>query len=524
MGTCMTRSRPIPRRAFITGLAGIAGAAAFAPRDAARANGAFEPSVVQPWEIKSLEPREAGHMFRRAGVTETLTAVNPDGTIAPGLARRWGASEDARVWRFELRPGALFHDGTPVDGPAVLRALERLLPRAQYLSAAGITAMETDGAAIVLRTAEPFTQMPAYLSDSSAPILARASFGDAGDVMRLVATGPYKIETADLPRAIKLQRYDGHWSGIPGAARAEFLAVTNGETRSNIAMSGDSHLVFNIPSSSAGRVDAAGRARIDRAIVPRVHILMLNAALPQFADTPVRRALGAAIDRGAIATAIMRNPALAATHYLPPTFKNWIDPNLAPLSYNMMLANRLLDEAGWARGADGIRAKNGKRFTGTLKTFANRPELPVIATNLQAQFRQIGFDLTIKIGDWTDIYEAQKDGSLELGLSSRNVAQVPDPIASIGADFTGTISPGATGATNWRHQPMIDAVASYRQTVDERQLDAARRRIVSILHAELPVIPIVWYDQIVAVRRDVAGFVNDPFEQNFHMDRLRPGA
>ncbi len=47
---------------------------------------------------------------------------------------------------------------------------------------------------------------------------------------------------------------------------------------------------------------------------------------------------------------------------------------------------------------------------------------------------------------------------------------------------------------------------------------------MSILHSELPVIPIVWYDQIVAVRRDIAGFVNDPFEQNFHLDRMRRGA
>ncbi|MGQ0675638.1 MAG: ABC transporter substrate-binding protein [Rhodospirillales bacterium] len=515
-------SRPaIHRRTFIVGLAGAGVAASFAQRVAAQTNTALELNVVQAWEIKSLAPIESGFVFNRAGVTETLAVTEPDGTVVPHLATRWSASEDMRIWRFELREGARFHDGTPVDAQAAAASLRRLIPRSQYAANAGIVAVEADGRTLVVKTAAPFSLLPAYLGDRTAPILGPASFDARGDIVRMVATGPFKIETMDLPRSVQMSRNDAYWGAKPLAARVTYQAVPNGETRSNIAIAGDADIVFNIPNPSVTRVAAAGRMQVNRVIIPRTHMLMPNVAQPQFADARVRRALSAAIDRSAIAATIMRNPALAATYYVPPTLKSWQQPDVAPLVHDVAFANRLLDETGWQRGADGIRAKDGKRFAGTVKTFSNRPELPVIATALQAQFRQVGFDLAVKVGDWTEIYEAQKDGSLELGLSSRNTVTISDPVVTIAADFTkDQPAAGGAGQTNWKNQAIRDAVAAYTQTTDQQRLGALRKQIVTILQDELPVIPVCWYDQIVAVRSDVAGFVNDPFDQRDFLERI----
>lgn len=228
-----------------------------------------------------------------------------------------------RVWRFDLREGVKFHDGMPVDAEAAAAALRRLVPRSQYAVNAGITAFEADGQTLVVKTAAPFSLLPAYLCDRTVPTLARASLDEKDQVVRLVATGPFKLKGTELPRSVQMTHNDAFWGAKAFAAKMTYQVVPNGQTRSNIAIAGDADIVFNVPNPSVAPVSAGGRMRIDRAIIPRTHFLMPNVAQVRFADARVRRALSAAIDRNAIAATILCNPAVAATHHMPPTPKDW---------------------------------------------------------------------------------------------------------------------------------------------------------------------------------------------------------
>lgn len=511
-------SIPIHRRALLSGA--LAGAATLTLRPgAAKAAGPAELRVAQPWEFKTLELGEAGFTFSRAGVTETLVASLPDGRIAPGLAQSWSVSDDGLQWRFRLRD-AVFHDGTRLDAAAAKASFERLLPQSLYLKRAGIAAVQADGQDLVLKLDKPFGPLLSYLVDNSAALLAPSAFDAAGRVTALIGTGPFKIASAELPRSLSLVRHDSYWGEKARVAAVRYDAVTNGDTRTNIAIANDADVVFNLAAQGVARAASAGM-RIERVIIPRTHILMLNCAKPQFAEAVLRRALSMALDRDGIAAGIMRNKALAATQYLPPTLAEWHFADLAPLRQDVAAANALLDGAGWARGADGIRAKGGVRFAGTVRTFPNRPELPVIATAMQAQLRAIGFDLAISVGEAQAIFEAQKDGSLELGLSSRNTVFVPDPIGSIALDYASDIvAPGSTGTTGWRHDGLRQEVARYLAEADDKRRATARRAIAGIIHEELPIIPLTWYDQIVAVHPRVSGFVTDPLEQRYFLDRV----
>lgn len=508
----------ISRRALL--VAGIAAAGSLAARpslgQSARAD---ELRIAQPWEFRTLRLAEAGFSYARAGVTETLVSTAVDGRIRPGLAESWAVSDDGLAWRFRLRP-AQFHDGTPLTAAAAKAALERLLPQSLYLKRVGIAAIEAEGADLTLKLARPFGPLLAYLVDNSAAILAPASFDAAGEIKTLIGTGPFRITALDLPRAMTLARHEGYWGEKAKLASVRYDAVANGDTRSNIAAANDADLVFNITAPSVARV-AAGGMTIERVVIPRVHNLMLNCAKPQFAEVAVRQALNMAIDRQGIAASIMRNPALAATQYVPPTLPDWQVAGKEPYRLDVARANALLDAAGWTRGEGGIRSKGGVRFAGLLRTFPNRPELPVIATALQSQWKAVGFDLSISVSEWQAIYEGQKDGTLDLGLSSRNMVIVPDPISSIALDFTSDVpAPGGSGVTNWKHDGIRRDVAAYLGEADEGRRAALRRAIAGVIHDEVPIIPIVWYDQIVATHPRISGFVNDPLEQRYYLDRI----
>jgi peptide/nickel transport system substrate-binding protein len=201
---------------------------------------------------------------------------------------------------------------------------------------------------------------------------------------------------------------------------------------------------------------------------------------------------------------------------------SWFFDDFEPFAYDPEEANRILDAAGWLRGADGIRAKDGVRFAGTVRTFPQRAYLPVIAEILQDQFADIGYDLTIFVGDSAEITEGQKDGSLDLGLGIRTMMyQVPDPIATLDLDFArDEVPPGAVGSTNWYNRDLRDAVTAYLATSDEAARAPHRRTIARVLHEELPVIPIAWVAENYGVSNRLAAFPIDPVLQNWRLNEI----
>jgi peptide/nickel transport system substrate-binding protein len=477
--------------------------------------------VVEPWEFPTLKLSNAGFVYARSGILETLVAVDIQGRIVPALAESWSISDDGLQWRFRIRPGVTFHDGSPCTEVEIKQSFDRLIPESLYLKRAGIAGIDVAGQELIFRLEKPFGPMLAYLVDYSASIVAPKGFGAGAEIISLIGTGPYRLTRLEAPRAMTLARHDAYWGQKASAPVVQYDVATNGETRGNIAIAGDADLVFNIPTPSVSRVEAASMMVVERPIIPRVHILVLNCGKPQFADVRTRRALNLALDRQAIASGIMRNPALAPTQLMPPTLANWHFPDIAPHRHDLIAANALLDQAGWALGPDGVRAKDGVRFAGTLRTFANRPELPTIAAAMQAQFRRVGFDLTISIGEWTAIVDGQRDGTLDLGLRSRNLTTVPDPIATVALDYTSdTLSPGAVGTMNWRNDELRALVQTYFASSDGAKQAGLRRRIIEIIHAEVPMLPVVWFDQIVAINRRATGFINDPFEQRLRLNEI----
>lgn len=508
------------RRRLLQGSSALAVTTLAAPQvSVAQTTG--ELRVAQPWEFRTLKLVDAGFAYTRAGILETIVAADQDGRIVPALAESWATSDDGRQWRFRIRRGITFHDGSPCTAIQIKASFDRLLEGSLYLKRAGISAIQANGDDLAINLEKPFGPLLAYMVDNSASILAASSFNAAGEVTSLIGTGPYRLARLEAPRAMTLAVHDGYWGKKAKIANVRYDAVTNGETRGNIAIAGDADLVFNIPTPSVGRVEASRLMTVERPTIPRVHMLMLNCGKPQFADIRTRQALNLALDRQAIATGIMRNPSLAATQYMPPILPEWHIKDLPPHRYDVAAANLLLDQAGWARGADGIRSKDGVRFGGAIRTFANRPELPTIAAAMQTQFHQIGFELSISVGEWSAIVEGQRDGTLELGLSSRNLTIVPDPIATVALDYTvDTPSPGAVGTTNWRNDELRTLVSTYFSTSDSAKQPALRRRIIEIIHTEVPLIPVVWYDQIVAINTRVSGFVNDPYEQRLRLNEL----
>lgn len=505
---------PLSRRALLAGSL----AAPFLP-GLARAGAEDDVlHVVAPWEYTSDDPADIGYILTRMGIAETLVQVEPDGRLVGGVAASWTLSQDRLAWRFTLRK-ALFHDGTPVTAEAVAASLKAAFI-GESLSAVPIDRVSVEAGEVVIRTRTPFSPLPAFLCDYAAVILAPSSFGADGKVRRIVATGPYRLVSVDGKTTLESERFDGHWAGRPAIARTRYTAVVNGDTRANIALAGDADLVYTLAPTAIPRIDAAGRMKVRSLTIPRGRALFFDCGLAQFGDVRVRRAISLAVDRDGIARAILRHPDSRATQLLPPILASWYRKDLPALGHDLPAARALLDEAGWRSGADGIRSRDGVRLAAKLLTLANRPELPVMASALQAQLRQIGMEIVIEVGPGNSVPAAIKDGTMQMTLVSRTYVNVPEPVATLIPDFTRERS--NWGSVRWDGRDcMRQLTDAYIASFDDAEKDGLRGRMIRLLADEMPVVPVSWSEHSVAVSGRVTQVAIDPYEARYLVERMK---
>jgi peptide/nickel transport system substrate-binding protein len=474
--------------------------------------------VVAPFEIGGLDPARSGYVFTRMQVAETLVGTDAWGALTPSLAAGWTLSEDRLSWRFALRPGTRFHDGTPVTAEAVADSLRRARAGAGPLSLAPVAEIAAADGAVVLRTTRPFLSLPAFLANSSTLILAPSAYAEGG-VRAITGTGPYRITELLAPQRLDAERFEGWWGGAVAIERVSYLAAGRGETRAALAEAGQAEIVTTLAPETVDRLRRNPRVAVEVLPIPRTRAIKLNAALPAFADVRARRALSLAIDRAGIATALLRSPESAATQLFPPGLAGWHDASLPPLRRDLADARRLLDEAGWRPGADGIRAKDGRAFRFTLRTFSDRPELPAVATAIQAQLREAGIDMQVAVMNSGEIPAGHRDGTLEAALFARNFSLVPDPLGTLVQDFGP--QGGDWGAMGWSDPELSAAIERLGGEADPAAQAALRRRVAAIVQEALPVIPVAWYDLPVALSRRIAGGSVDPLELSYRISGMR---
>ena len=474
--------------------------------------------VAAPWEIGSLDPSKNGFVFSRLEITETLVEADQQGDLVGGLATRWDVSKDQLTWRFKLRPAAKFHDGTAVTAETALRSLERAKANPGVLGNAPIKRMAAEGDTVVVELTKPFAALAAFLAHNSTQILAASSFNADGSVKAVIGSGPYKISSVSPPTKLEAVRFEQFDGKKPAVQAINYLASSRGETRGMLAESAQADLVFTHDPASFERLKQNTKLQFHTLAIPRTIYLKVNAGHPLLKDLAVRQAMSLAIDRSGIASAILREPKAAATQLFPPILAEWNVAAMPALVRDQVKAKQLMLSAGWKPGADGMLSKDGKAFKVVLRTFTDRPELPPMAAAIQAQLKEIGIDVQVAVGNSSEIPAGHKDGTLELGLLARNYALVPDPIGTLLQDFGPT--GGDWGAMGWSSTQVRSALDSLSASADSTKRSALRGSLATVLQAELPVIPIAWYQHTATSSKRLGNVQIDPLERSYRISSM----
>jgi len=238
-------------------------------------------------------------------------------------------------------------------------------------------------------------------------------------------------------------------------------------------------------------------------------MLVFNLERPGLDDINVRKAINMAINRDDLAQKVMSGTGIPAIGPFPPVLP-FGGSELKGYHYDPAGAKRLLDEAGWKRGSDGIRQKGGKKLEYTFLSYKSRPELPVIMEAIQSQLLDIG--IKIEINNVENISEAMKGGDFDAAIYSFSTAPTGDPQYMLETVFlTG-------GDNNFGHysSEKLDALGRKLQsTFDTEERKTIAKEAQQILIDDAAFAFLVYPKIITAVHKDVEGVVITPTEWYF---------
>lgn len=318
------------------------------------------------------------------GMGETLTRVTPEGTVEPWLAEDV-SYVDPLTWRVKLRDNAYFWDGTRVAATDVAESFKvnwSTQIATDFMLSKQTKVHVIDERTLDFTTPEPTGGLPYALAYHQ--LIVHKGHG-------LTMTGAYRPAALYPDRNMVLEHFDGHWRGRAGIDRITVTYIADPGERIAQLKNGEVDLLYGLQPEALSQIGDG--FVVQTAITNRVHYLQFNLARPPLDDAVVREAAALAVDREVLLKDVLGGYGEVAHGFFP---ENAGVRAVAIQTTDVDRARRLLDEAGWVVGGDGVRAKTGKRLAFTLFSFPQRAEMTRLAHALRDQLAEVGFDVTVE--------------------------------------------------------------------------------------------------------------------------------
>lgn len=345
--------------------------------------------IVVAEEVDLLEPCMATQSTIGAvllqNISETLTYldVRGDSELTPKLAESWTQTEDGS-WRFTLRQGVTFSDGSTFDAADVKHSFDRMMSdqivceAARYFGGMEVQANVVDDHTIDF-TADPAQPIMPLLMSLMAIVPSETPLEFTREP---IGTGPYVLSDWTPGQQIVLSARDDYWGDAPAVTSATWLFRSDPAVRAAMVQTGEADI-----APSIAVLDATNPETDFSYLDSETIYILLNDAVEPTSDVRVRQAMNMAIDREAFIGTLLPQDALLATGLYPPSTLGW-NPDVAVTPYDPDGARQLLEEAR----ADGVAVDTPVTL---LARTANFPNIVEVMEALQQMLQDVG--LTVEL-------------------------------------------------------------------------------------------------------------------------------
>ena len=345
-----------------------------------------------------------------------LVGLDGDLQPVPELAESWKVEDDGATYRFKLREGVTWHDGTPFTADDVKFTFEEVLLKLHSRTRASVApALETievvDPLTVVFHFKQPYAPFLQQLDVTEAPIVARHVYEGSDPVenpanLEPVGTGPFTFVSYSPDEEIKLARNESYWA--PGLPKLdEVIMRVMPETGSQVIAleAGEVDWIWGVPGPDEERLDADPEIellRTDRNPGGSncVMTISFNLDRPVLQDLRVRQAIAHAVDRQQFVDRVLFGQGRVAEAPISSGIP-WAHGTSVPLpAFDVAAAAALLEDAGWKAAASGPRTASavaGVEDGTPLKLdFLHFPAFGRYAELLRTQLAEIGVDLQLE--------------------------------------------------------------------------------------------------------------------------------
>ena len=458
-----------------------------------------------------------------------LWHTEPDGSFVPDLAaavptvENGGISADGLQWKVKLRKGVKWHDGTDFTSEDVKFTLELINNKnfraATRLGHGLVQDIKTNGPnEISWKMSKGYSPYLALLSWTfivPKHILASATDPNATAFASApVGTGPFKWSRRVAGQSVTLEANTNYFGDGPYVERVIWSYVP------------DANVLYT--QFKTGQIDYAGyngllahfykeaAALPDRKVLSgsngQIECIVMNFTKPQFADKNVRKALLAGINRKAIIDVVYYGLPQQAESYTIST--SWaFNPNLPKQSFDVAAGSKLLEEAGWKAGSDGVRAKNGVKLEFAVATIAGNPQREQVLQLIQQDWKKMGVAMSIKTMPsavvYGDYYTKSQFDALLLS-STFGTGADPDPTQRFSSTAIPVQGGGGQNFYQYRNAEVDRLLLIGQQTFKRNERKDAYWKIQAAIRDDLAILPICQPTVIEGTKAKLVGLRQNP--------------
>ncbi len=478
--------------------------------------------VGEPQEPQSLNP-----LFLQGAMTEligptvfsSLVTADDRGELIPDLAtqvpslQNGGISSDGLTITYHLRNRVKWQDGAPLTASdvvfsyrAILNPKNNVPSRSGYDEVKNVTAVDAHTVRVRLKRRYSPILANFFGPDQNYHVLPSHVLARYADLNHVpfntapIGSGPYRVVSWTRGEQLELEANALYFRGEPRIRRIRLRFIPDANTLLEQLRTGEITVLFAADPAYLSQYSSLSAATVTRTPVNSTQGLLFNTADRQMHDVRVRRAIIEAVSIPRLvhdATRGAENPIHAGRGLF-----SWAyDPSVKLPPYDVADANRLLDAAGWLRGPDGMRARNGTPLSAHFVLLNSDAVSEQVGLMLQQELRPLGITVTLrKFSPIQFAAPAESGGPLFAG--NFQIAFVPiltgiDPsnLAFFGCD---QIAPRGFNLSRFCDATIEQAYQSDAQTYDPR----SRRHYVDIVQQRLaqtlPFVPL-WRRRSVSV-------------------------
>ena len=418
---------------------------------------------------------------------------------------------------YTINPKAVFNDGTPID----VRAFETTWRASDGKNEAyGVSS--TDGY-------DQIESVTPGVNDRQAVVTFRGVYAWPNGLFNLLlhpavstpeifntayiqnphpewGAGPFIVDTYDKNAGTVTFKRNPKWWGKPGKLDRRIFRQLEDQASINAFRNGELDAEGVAAKDALAQVKPMTNIDIRTAATPANSLMVVNTASPILGDVKVREAVMAGVDRATIAkirfTGLDYSEELPGSLTIYPFQPGYSDNIAGVIDFDKAKAESLLDAAGWTKGANGIREKNGQPLRLTLPIISDAPTTQNLARGFQAMMKDIGVDIAIqqKSGaDFSKITTTRAFDVFFMGFQSSD----PYGTAYMCQTWCKSSSFNLSGAGSPEQDARIKAIGTI---ADPKAQIAAGNTLEKDLFAQYNYLPLFNGPNMVAVKKGLANY------------------